>query len=395
MSRTLGYDSKFLESTDNLKRIVKKSLGRKPNSEVARGATVCLQNGRLYFEVAEKSPMEIKPLLIFYGIVNYSKGLAIARNLKGIETLPQTHGLRDISEQTSKIEQLKVKSEGKGTFQRFNDSVCKLDCVDYKNKRLNRYDYITITTADSSSLENREFTLKDILARMHRLASLYSETFCEDAKTIRCDISYSDRPHGLAELRITTGEIINDTESRTRIIDNLKARYPFLEKWCLIEAHGDLDHSVFKFMNFDESSCAVISDEGGERASGWYDVGSSITMGLRSKQSKCVNFWDIIQPTGGGPENGAYLIEPFDNICISELSLYYLGMFLLSSLVRYRPQIWMHSLSRLATSDLPSDDAALALIEKFLEDTLNVFPSAIVKAMSVKLKRLDESALSG
>jgi len=395
MIRTVGYDSKFLESTDNLKRVVKKSLGREPNSEVARGATVCLQNGRLYFEAAEKSPMEIKPLLIFYGIVNYSKGLAIALNLKGIETLPQTHGLRDISEQNSKLEELKVKSEGNGTFQRFNDSVCKLDCVEYKNNRLNRYDYITVLAAESSSLENRELTLKDILARIHRLAPLYSTTFCEDAKTIRCDISYSDRQHGLAELRIATGKIINDTESRIRIIDNLKARYPFLEKWCLIEARGDLDHSVFNFMNFDESSCAAISDKGGERENGQYNVGSSITMGLRSKQCKCVNFWDIIQPTGEGPENGPYLIEPFDSICISELSLYYLGMFLLSSLVRYRPQIWMHSLSRLATSDLPSDDAALALIEKFLEDTLNVFPSAIVKAMSMKPKRLDESVISG
>src|SRR4030066_1397839 len=91
-----------------------------------------------------------------------------------------------------------------------------------------------------------------------------------------------------------------------------------------------------------------------------------------------------MQPTVVDPSNETYLIEPIGGICISELSLYYLGMFLLSSLVRYRPQIWMHSLSRLATSELPSDDASLALIEKFLEDTLNVFPSAIVKAMSMK-----------
>ncbi|MFA5239308.1 MAG: YaaC family protein [Phycisphaerae bacterium] len=384
MSKTIHYDSKFLESTDNLKRVVKKSLGLELNSEVAKGAAICLRHGRLYFEAAEKSPMEIKPLLIFYGIVNYSKGLVIARNLMKIEALPQAHGLRDISSQTSRLKELTVKSEGNGTFQQFNDSICKLDYVDYKNARLNRYDYITVPTAESSSLENRELTLKDILARMHRLASLYSETFCEDAKTIHCDISYSDRQYRLAELRITAGDTFNDAESRTHIIDNLKARYPFLEKWCLIEACGDSDHSFFKFINFDESSCAVISNKGGEMVNGQYDVGSSIIMGLRSKQYKCVNFWDITQPTGGSPESGTYLIEPFDKIWISEFSLYYLGMFLLSSLVRYRPQIWMHSLSRLATSDLPSDDAALALVEKFLEDTLNVFPSAVVKAMSMK-----------
>jgi hypothetical protein len=394
MSRTLGYDSKFLESTDNLKRVVKKSLGREPNSELARGATVCLQHGRLYFEAAEKSPIEIKPLLIFYGILNYSKGLVIARKLMKIETLQQTHGIDDISSQTSKLEELTVKSKGKGTFQEFNDSVCELDCVDYKNVRLNRYDYITITTVDSSLLENREFTLKDILARMHRLASLYSETFCEDAKTIRCDISYSDRQHGLAELHITTDDVITDSQSRESIVAKLKNKYPFLENWCLTLAQGAFDHSNLTFVNFDKSSTATISKGGKEGVNGFYYVDPFVT-GLKHGQYNCVNFWNIMQPIGGGPANEPYLIEPFDNICISELSLYYLGMFLLSSLVRYRPQIWMHSLSRLATSDLPSDDAALALIEKFIEDTLNVFPSAIVKAMSMKRKRLDESAIGG
>src|SRR3972149_9047780 len=379
MSRIFGYDSKFLESTDNLKRIVKNSLGLELSSEVAKGVTVCLQHGRLYFEAAEKSPIEIKPLLIFYGILNYSKGLVIARNLMKIEALPQTHGLHDTSSQTSKLEELKVKSEGNGTFQLFNDSVCKLDCIDYKNEKLNRYDYITIPTAKSSSLENMEFTLKDVLARMHRLASLYSETFCEEAKTIRCDISYENVKTRFAKLRIEDKDIINDSQSRERIVNKLKSKYPFLKDWLLIEARGSFDHSVLVFANLDKINSDNITKNYGysELENGGYSIGPFYT-GLKHGQYKCVNFWDIIQPIGRGPANGQYLIEPFDNICISELSLYYLGMFLLSSLVRYRPQIWMHSLSHLATSASPSDDAALALLEKFLEDTLNVFPSAIV-----------------
>lgn len=383
MSRILGYDSKFLESTDNLKKIVKKSLGREPNSEVAKGATVCLQQGRLYFEAAEKSPMEIKPLLIFYGIVNYSKGLVIERNFMKIESLPQKHGICDISSQTSKLEGLKVKCEGEGTFQQFNNSVCKLDYIEYKKRNI--YEYITIPTAESGSLENNEYTLKDILARMHRLAPLYKATFCEEPKSIRCDISYEDARSGLVKLSIKEEDIINDSQSRGRIINKLKDKYPFLEDWMLIEARGSSDHSVLVFTNLDKISSGNITKNCGysELENGEYSIGPFYT-GLKHGQYKCVNFWEIMQPTGVDPSNDTYLIEPIDGICISELSLYYLGMFLLSSLVRYRPQIWIHSLSHLATSDSPSDDAALALIEKFLEDTINVFPSAIVKAMSMK-----------
>jgi hypothetical protein len=385
MRNILGYDSKFLESTDNLKRVLKESLGLDINSTVATGATVCLQHGRLYFEAAEKSPLEIKPLLIFYGIMNYAKALVIARNLMKIEALPRSHGLNDKSSQTSKLEELTVKMGKEGTFQQFNDSVRKLDCIDYKNGRLNRYDYITIPTAESRLLINREFTLKDILSRICCLEHLYSETFCEESKTTYCGISYENEAWGFAQLRIEDRNVIDNSESRKHIIDKLKRRHPFLENWCLIEAQGNVDHSVLTFANFDKSSATKIYSNVYEQENGNYSVGP-FGMGFKTKEYKCVNFWDIIQPIGGGLTNGSYLIEPFDGTCISELSLYYLGMYLLSSLVRYRPQIWMHSLSRLSIINLPSDDAALALIEKFLEETLNVFPSAIVKAMSMEPK---------
>ena len=387
MRRTLHYDSKFLESTDNLKRVLKKSLGMELNSEVARGATVCLQHGRLYFEAAEKSPLEIKPLLIFYGIINYAKALIIARSLSKIETLPQSHGLSDKSSQISKLEKLTVKiKEEKGTFQQFNDSVCKLDCVDYK--RINMYEYFTIPTAESSSLVNKEFALKDILSRIRCLEHLYRETFCEEAKTIRCDISYENEVWSFAKLLIEDRDVIDNSESRKRIIDKLKRRYPFLKKWLLVEARGELDHSILVFANLDNASFDKIAKEVtySELENGGCSISPTLYQGIKHRNYKCVNFWDIIQPTGIDPSNGTHLIEPFDGICISELSLYYLGMYLLSSLVRYRPQIWMHSLSRLTISNLPSDDAALALIEKFLEETLNVFPSAIVKAMSMEPK---------
>jgi hypothetical protein len=47
------------------------------------------------------------------------------------------------------------------------------------------------------------------------------------------------------------------------------------------------------------------------------------------------------------------------------MALQFLGSFLLSSLVRYRPQIWQNSISQSVTAESPADDRALSLIEKF------------------------------
>ncbi len=381
MSIITGYDSKFLESAENLKRVLKKSLDREPSTKVATEASICLQHGRLYFEAAEKAPMEIKPLLIFYGIVNYSKSLVIARNIIGIEALPQRHGLKDISEARSTLKELKVKILAEGIFQRFNDTVCKLDCVEFVRNW--RHEYITIPTSCSNLMENKILSLKDIFTRIPRLEALYNETFSEKTKTMYSSISYEDESPCCVKLQIEYEDVFNDPKSRASIISKLKIRYPFLDNWHLIKAACSWERSVFEFMNLDKSSVAKISNKIIEDHNGEYHVDGFFT-DLQHGEYKGVNFWDIIQPVSGGLTTHTSFIEPFENVYISELSLYYLGIFLLSSLVRYRPQIWRHSISRLVTSDLPADDSALAIIESFLEDTLIVFPYAIVSAMSMK-----------
>lgn len=66
---------------------------------------------------------------------------------------------------------------------------------------------------------------------------------------------------------------------------------------------------------------------------------------------------------------------------LSEFALQFCAAFILSSLVRYRPQIWQHALSHSASEDHPTDDRALSLIEKFLEIVLADFPKLVEKAI--------------
>jgi len=65
------HKCRFLESSENLKPLVKKRFGREPSTSVAREIAACLQQGRLFYEAAAASPLEIRPLQLFlwYGRV--------------------------------------------------------------------------------------------------------------------------------------------------------------------------------------------------------------------------------------------------------------------------------------------------------------------------------------
>jgi hypothetical protein len=74
-------------------------------------------------------------------------------------------------------------------------------------------------------------------------------------------------------------------------------------------------------------------------------------------------------------------MQPINGVKLNEYSLQFLGSFLLSSLVRYRPQIWQHAISRSFTEPRPADDRSLSLIEKFLNEVLIGFPEMVVRVI--------------
>jgi hypothetical protein len=66
----------------------------------------------------------------------------------------------------------------------------------------------------------------------------------------------------------------------------------------------------------------------------------------------------------------------------SEFSLEYLALFLLSSLVRYRPQFRAHAIARSAFEGKPADDRMLSLIENFLDVNRSSIPELVVGIQS-------------
>jgi YaaC-like protein len=117
---------RFLESIENLKQIVHQSTGRTPSTTIARDIAACLQQGRIFFEIASEAPLQVKPLQIYYGIVGFAKAIILARRVRSISTIIQSHGLSDISQQDAKIEELSLQFNGSGLFAQFNDTVAEL-----------------------------------------------------------------------------------------------------------------------------------------------------------------------------------------------------------------------------------------------------------------------------
>lgn len=77
------YDLTFLESTTNVRAYAKRAFGKEPNAKVGRDISVSIQQGRLFFEAAEPAPLQIRPLLVYYGVLSFARALTAA--IKNVE----------------------------------------------------------------------------------------------------------------------------------------------------------------------------------------------------------------------------------------------------------------------------------------------------------------------
>ncbi len=87
------YDIKFMESATNVRELLGNSMGRTPSASIAREISVCIQQGRLFFEAASVAPIQIKPLQIYYGVVAFAQAVIVARNRHSLSTLARAHGV--------------------------------------------------------------------------------------------------------------------------------------------------------------------------------------------------------------------------------------------------------------------------------------------------------------
>jgi hypothetical protein len=319
-------DSRFLESIDNLKPLIKARTDRTPSTTIAREISSCLQQGRLFYEAAVESPLEIRPLQLFYGMLGFAKALVLARTLRNLSALRHSHGIGDISREDCILAELRLKIDDSGTFQAFNDAVAPLSRVCYFNGSFSpAAEYIA--SAPSVDMVGVSLSLKEILSRIPTLSDLFRNTFLEEPNCI----AFTLDTHGdHCTLRIADRNLFTDRESLRKIVENWRERFPFLKKWRLHEANPAWGKSLIEFENIEPGRRDEFL-QGALPAHGENGYIATTPVGERFV------FLKGLAPMGGGYCGGSYAIAPFNTIYFSEFSLHYLALYLLSSLVRYRP----------------------------------------------------------
>jgi hypothetical protein len=354
-------NNQFLESVDNLRRVVRQATGRDLNAERALQSTVCLRQGRLFFEAAQQAGAEIRPLLLFYGAVAFAKATIVARTHTKLESLPRAHGLRDISAPNATLSALRGKVQGDGVFQRLADMAREVERI--STLRGTHTEWFDSPSCRATDIESLEFTLKDVLARVGSLSTLYRETFEGEPLALACSIIH--KQGDIYELQVNIpAKGRSGAEDVLSVIADLKEKFPFIKRLNLKNAmfvYGDIR------IELDNVSPGGAFPTTASELSP--DLSGTALYFPRKESPATIRLGEILPCGQGGIEghfptfSSAFREEAY----LSEVVLHYMGLFLLGSLVRYRPEIWIHSLYGHHNSERPRDDSARALVERFLD----------------------------
>lgn len=377
-------DIKFLESATNVRELLANSTGRKPSAGIAREIAVCIQQGRLFFEAAKDAPIQIKPLQIYYGVVAFAQAVIVAVKRQSLSTLARAHGLKDITQDDAGVEGLSLRVENTGTFSEFNDAIAPLGRIWYYDDNcMPRWYEKPFDVAEG--LSGQRIAIKEILARVPGLSGKFSQTFGSPGKTVFIGLDFDTLNPGHCRLRIDDPFLFTNRTSLVDFIKRLRAEYPFLERWRFAEARHAWSKSMIIFDNAGGREEDELSEEQLIVANHNGFVASRTLVG---SNRSIVPAADILVPLSGGYVHSSqtYAMQPINNVKLHEYALLFLGTFLLSSLVRYRPQIWQKAISRSVTEQSAADDRALSLIEQFLDDTLSGFPDMVVRVIDYQRK---------
>jgi hypothetical protein len=377
------YDIKFLESATNVRELIRNSRGRKPSADVAREIAVCIQQGRLYFEAAAEAPIQIKPLQIYYGVVAFAQAVIVAIKNRSLSTLARAHGLTDVTQNDAGVEGLTLRVERSGTFQEFNDAIAPLGRIWYYDNSMPKWFEKPFDVA--ANLSDQQISITEILARAPGLWGKFSQTFGSSAKTIPIMLFFDSQNTKPSSLRIDDPFLFTDRASLVDFVKGLRTGYPFLERWRFNEAEHAWGNSIITFDNTGQRQDDDLSEGSLIQAN---NNGFAAKRALADGDQLIVPAADILVPLSGGYVHSTqtFAMQPINNVKLHEYALQFLGTFLLSSLVRYRPQIWQTAISRSVTMQSAADDRALSLIEKFLDDTLREFPDMVVRVIDYQRK---------
>jgi hypothetical protein len=203
-------------------------------------------------------------------------------------------------------------------------------------------------------------------------------TFGAEAQTDAIDLETGYQDDAVFRIRIYDPHLFADRESLKQIVHRWRQRFPFLTKWRLHSAQHGYGNSILYFRNMSNAGIDEFSE-----AYLVYENESFQERALPDDTNELFSLEQGLHPVAGGYTGGhIHAISPVRDCYISEFSLQYLALFLLSSLMRYRPQTWTHAISGSVIPGETADDRALSLIERFLDLNRSQIPGVVVRVLN-------------
>ena len=328
------------ESYDLAKSWYQETHKRQLNATKTKQINAFFIQGREYFRSASSSDMSVKPLLLYYGVLSLARGAILLRNAsKKGESLAQSHGLKEVnwrgtvSDGIKNILDLGIQAE-RGTFLELVESIPNVHHTEYfsyqsKSKAVLQHDLGDIKFCTTGEL----LTLGDLLSRLKQTMHSFQGVTGRDPKWFLTIVtSYAAETHFLLFTK-PPDEVLKLVDQRSVTIQPMPKGWPNLT--LPIPQQG----LVFR-----------------------HEAGSA-------HQSKFPLFHET-----EGPQALMHGIANFPNgDKLNEFFKLYLTSFVLGTLARYYPSVWMALLSG------SPGDFARPLIFEAIEAIESEFPAELSK----------------
>ncbi len=300
------------ESRDLITKLYKEKHNRSLSSEKSHEIVSFVAQGREYFQSARLSAELVRPLLLYYGVLSFSRAIILFLNTNSrANSIATSHGLSAknwrnvLSKGIAELPNIVIEFTG-GTFSELSKVTSNLE-------RSKIYtgpfpSQIKVESINNSVIEGNQINLKQVLSQIQELSELYIYTFNEFSN---CYLS------SIFTLGKQTDYSIFTTKIGLPEIEDIKRKFNL--------------PSDTQFMRRD--SCNFF----GNIENLWFRIthpqlDDNYSLDIQVKQ---------------GAKGLSYIVSPLSNgLKLSSLSYLFLASFSLGMLVRYYPSHWLSLINR-------------------------------------------------
>jgi YaaC-like Protein len=339
----------YLEDPANLRVHLKKYAGFEPNTAQSKDISVCLSQGRELLQSARQAGLRVRPLIAFYAMHSLAKAVALAYGRpKRLIDFPAAHGLRDLPGiHSSSVEDIKIAVTKQGIFQSFVEALRLTTGFPIQHMQ-GAHCWAPLPTSSSEDLEGLEVTLKDLFARLPGVGDFFRLAFGEPPwiarASSRIDRLSSDRSKLSILLWVEASGITTDWA---------RSLNPKLQQWGVIDSNSNR----VTFSNFPPNANYINIEE--------------------EMAKLLLPIEPLLFPMEITANGEAVILGSFSNLTLPDLAIQYMVSFLLSSIARYRPELWDGFVG--ASS---KDSKYRVIVEKFFDLMFERYPLQILTVLT-------------